>query len=1599
MRVLLTSAMIVLLGLFGWGLWEWYRRPPTLKIACLSVAEYEAPDLPPVFYTYEDLDGLKAKVPGEFIENPAWQDSDSAHIRDFAGAVSEMADGRSHLLIYVKAHGISRDRDAYLIGSDYGIDKHTARVPIEELLDAAAKGPARLKLLVLDTGHLESEPRVGMLVNEFPALVEQHLTTLDENSNLWVLLSNSFLERSHVSVPDQRSVFNHYLTQGLAGAADGWTARETNNRVELDELHKYVRSHVQHYVEVTSENSERQTPRLLRAGKGAVSSDDLSATEIHLTVYENPEAPAPEAQASRLRRANASRIAMAPAPRRAVKANIASPALLSAGAVSSGMVSLLYQPEASSSAPPADTATKAPQDTPADSSAKATKEANPAEKAGKAEAAGPSNDKQGQTTKRAAATSEKPAETKANPSTAIAPAAAKQAAPTALAAKPRKKRSDLEQQLFEQFQWLDSQSRAAADADWRLCDYAPHLGRLYLECLVAYRQRTLAGSRFLANTKHRDAMVSRLLDLERPKMAIRSRKERFPSAPAARSYKREPAAEAAIRSRNEAFFLLPALAAQSARLKSHPLGQTMARDLIQLAAATAELDRVLATTFDATGNEASRLEAWKSELRSKKDDVEKRLNLFKQQFAESYAQQQQRAKRNQPPHLLMARVLADSPFAKADEREALDELVNASALSFAAAEKSGTISRSTRRNDDQALEQAWSNAIPAIELQIALARLSLAATDPTSRDELETAAQQLIGAKGDDGRTAAVRRLGALIEQGYRRVPDKLGDKLKSGYVSWRQAETIIRLADARHALQFEEFLRGATGLKWTDPIAGVPLDGIRLIGPGHTLSLIPLAAARPNALSPQGATLRFESNEPLPEVINVRLSFDPRRLRVRSEKEGELQPDITVPLTFTDPTTGPRHARQRELLFEARDEQGGASQLSVTWLNGTSVPPEGRVSLSHPKSTYPVLVVAGQRGTFSGNLRRSEQGAYFIEQPLSGAEPVMLRLRPFSGGMTYYDFRIKNQAEREKNYRCTVYAVPPPDENSSGASTNAIVAATLNNASPIGPTQMASAPPSGTAVLPIYPAPAPAAPAASKDEKPEKGKEPPSAEKGDEKPKQYSLNHGMLLVIEEADGQTAEAAATSKIRLLVQFEPQRPSEYLEPDVGFRWQSEDSAEVSVDLTLQDASRASHDGTQVRLEIVPEEVVIRRPSLASQTTLDARTPADRLLAYLKPTTGVSAQLNLHVDGYPRAFTYDLPADGTRSKLPAKDRDLHAITFPRDGNFPQFYNKPIEKPLEVPFAFDVPPRLDASYFARVYIVRDPERRDYHPQDRAIVFSRDRSTEFALVKSDRPGQAAIETRVSDWVARFDNMAQYENQRVHLRAEIVHQPEGGVEEVFPYEELVLYIDSEPPTVVRDNVRAGEDDRPVLVRPKVRTNFLFRALDDISGIEKVEVGAKVAKDAMGNESLQEPEPLKQIGASTYQAVRAFGPPGHKLYVQATDRSGNKSAILPVDIEVYIEPMPGTQAAQPGRPKNNKNDLTVQLKIEGDATFMKLKLEGEKSEEVKLGSSKTHTFKNLPAGKYTISAEGALRGSEVKGSKEVTLQPGPPAATVSVPVK
>ena len=132
---------------------------------------------------------------------------------------------RDRVSVYIRAHGATFNNEPYLLFCDFDgfSDDSTDQqgcMLVDELLKSVDQCAAGVKLLILDVGHLWSDPWMGVIGNDFPDLLKDRVKRFEPERPFGVLVACNPGEICHVSWPDRQSVFGFYVNEGLRGHAD-----------------------------------------------------------------------------------------------------------------------------------------------------------------------------------------------------------------------------------------------------------------------------------------------------------------------------------------------------------------------------------------------------------------------------------------------------------------------------------------------------------------------------------------------------------------------------------------------------------------------------------------------------------------------------------------------------------------------------------------------------------------------------------------------------------------------------------------------------------------------------------------------------------------------------------------------------------------------------------------------------------------------------------------------------------------------------------------------------------------------------------------------------------------------------------------------------------------------------------------------------------------------------------------------------------------------------------------------------------------------------------------------------------------------------------
>jgi hypothetical protein len=275
-RRLITSGLALgLLGVFIWILWSIIPPPrPTWRFAHFFIP---SADLPPP-------DGAKTLFPGFADLSHAQRNLTKADIE--SQLVTDLANSgqNSLLLLYVSGRGVTLvDADckerAYILESTWSsgdssqsgdliapsdLPKHA--VSVASLLGTLETFQYRTIVLLVDSGPLERDWRLGMAENRFVKLLREELEAIKDPGSEWIVLtSHDEFQHSHCSCTNgvvQQSVFGYYAGEALK--AEGANANaDRDEEITLAEFVRYVEENTKKWVDQASNGKRLQIPQLM----------------------------------------------------------------------------------------------------------------------------------------------------------------------------------------------------------------------------------------------------------------------------------------------------------------------------------------------------------------------------------------------------------------------------------------------------------------------------------------------------------------------------------------------------------------------------------------------------------------------------------------------------------------------------------------------------------------------------------------------------------------------------------------------------------------------------------------------------------------------------------------------------------------------------------------------------------------------------------------------------------------------------------------------------------------------------------------------------------------------------------------------------------------------------------------------------------------------------------------------------------------------------------------------------------------------------------------------------------------------------------------
>ena len=303
-------------------------------------------------------------------------------------------------------------------------------------------------------------------------------------------------------------------------------------------------------------------------------------------------------------------------------------------------------------------------------------------------------------------------------------------------------------------------------------------------------------------------------------------------------------------------------------------------------------------------------------------------------------------------------------------------------------------------------------------------------------------------------------------------------------------------------------------------------------------------------------------------------------------------------------------------------------------------------------------------------------------------------------------------------------------------------------------------------------------------------------------------------------------------------------------------------------------------------------------------------------------------------------------------------------------------PLEMRVDAPRGAFPPDLIDDYLEVGIDVDRDREFRD----EKTYRFQSDRLVVIKATDLHPNGALQLETRVSDFAIDLpaDGLS---NAVANLLARLSVGPHVTWSESVP-----VVLDAAPPKIDRVEMNPG---RVVEVGSEVEIS-VWASDADLSGAAKVEIGL----GSPSGEFAANPPPVEAelIGGFRWRGqlkLDKLAPGFHTVLIRATDSVGNVGGMHKESLQVVP---PGSVPPPP--PAATGATITGTVKY-GDEPFAGATVElipldqaAAKIDPVTPDDGGRFTFKNVPAGEYTLTAQGRARNKLRKAEQAVTVEQG-----------
>jgi hypothetical protein len=254
-RLVLESTVAVVCAVLAvWLLlWILFHIPGSVASGILRPSGSYSPVLA---FQREDALRLGRSVTGKASPEIAYANLEAS----INGVLAEK--GKGPVVLYLSVPGVSAGQGAYVLPTEetaflQADPNASPLVNVTTVIKRFVESPSTRKLLILDAGQIGTDGNLGVFGNAFVARLRSMIAA-EKPKGMAVLCATAPGQVSWVSEADGRSVFGHYVAEGLAGKAEAWDA---SGQVTVKGLAAYVRHHVERWARTNRQAA--QTPILI----------------------------------------------------------------------------------------------------------------------------------------------------------------------------------------------------------------------------------------------------------------------------------------------------------------------------------------------------------------------------------------------------------------------------------------------------------------------------------------------------------------------------------------------------------------------------------------------------------------------------------------------------------------------------------------------------------------------------------------------------------------------------------------------------------------------------------------------------------------------------------------------------------------------------------------------------------------------------------------------------------------------------------------------------------------------------------------------------------------------------------------------------------------------------------------------------------------------------------------------------------------------------------------------------------------------------------------------------------------------------------------